>query len=854
MMRFVFLCIISLPLFALVESGDSYEQIQTTQQDVIFEKSSQEYNSTKTATHFLQSAAALHQEYRKSFGFTLSLKNYTILASQNNQIANGMASFYPLLKNEFYTAGASMSDYFSATSWLKQLSIHELAHTYALDAKQNFSLALQKVFGNNGAWFINPNYLLPTLLLEGNAVMNESRFDIGGRLFSGVHRALVYVLAKQKALNYSRLLNNHLYFPFRSEKYLVGGYFWSYLVERFGIDKANRFFLAHSKHYINPLRINTSFKEHFGFSFKELIKAFLESLQKHAQPMQLLKGETLKTVSFIAPLNRIGHEIVWLDSSTVGPNRLNRFTANRLEQKKSNLALGKVFKIKKHYLSSATLRDSATSIHAGLFDTHRHSVPSSKNFYFYDIRAHHTAKAYIPDSYEDIALYKDNSFISKSHSEAILDKKGHIYYAKQNGNTRTIYKERKPLFSFKGYFCKLLELRNGILYFIASTPYGASLFSFDGSKLNRLSQADNIVDARMLEGNRFLAVSVEADGYHIIKASIDKKVLQNPTLYTYSFGSKTLPSLEIKPPKATPYTPFEALKFATFSPFFYSNTLQKSLDYSIQAFFTDPMQRNSLNLLAYDLYGTQAQMLQYRNQAYRLNYTASLMTTQYNNQNLISGALWLDYDLYKLSQEALHLTTGLQNSQYQPQNGFMLAKLSYTNFRHYALSYDYHRFFALSAAFQAGQSGTYAQAELHYTQELLSQLFFKFNQTLAYADVPMSTAAQGANVLKDLSLISFNDPTLNLNTPYYSKSTLQLERPFFAQYYLDTIPLGLRRLNAILGGSYWALQHLSFSNSFVGLEAELLGAHLLPFKLRVLYNSNSYTQNRFYTFRLGVSF
>ena len=147
--------------------------------------------------------------------------------------------------------------------------MHESSHLYQLNAKRDLSRIGHAIFGNNEPgnipvpidtnpltffpvpFLTHPNVLLPTWLLEGNGVFNESRFGNGGRLFSGASRALFYSLLKANLLDETRLTNNGLYFPFGTEKYIVGGYFSLYLAERFGTLAVNRFFWAHAIHYFN---------------------------------------------------------------------------------------------------------------------------------------------------------------------------------------------------------------------------------------------------------------------------------------------------------------------------------------------------------------------------------------------------------------------------------------------------------------------------------------------------------------------------------------------------------------------------------------------------------------------------
>ena len=96
--------------------------------------------------------------------------------------------------------------------------------------------------------FIMPNILLPTFMLEGNAVLNESLYNNGGRLHNHRFKALVYMLAKDGKITANTLINDNLEFPYGEAKYIVGWFFMKYLYEQYGLSKVNQFFLHHSKH------------------------------------------------------------------------------------------------------------------------------------------------------------------------------------------------------------------------------------------------------------------------------------------------------------------------------------------------------------------------------------------------------------------------------------------------------------------------------------------------------------------------------------------------------------------------------------------------------------------------------
>ena len=197
------------------------------------------------------------KQYEKEFGYTLDDKLYVSFASFNNQIANGFSTQLPFNSQLYYGTGSFLLDYFNTTSWLKMLIIHETAHNFQLNAKENpLSRFEHSIVGNTPFGFFGfyplfplPNLYLSSFLLEGNAVLNESRFGIGGRAFSGYALAQTVLLAKANKINPSFLLNNTLLYPYGEQFYLTGGLFQVFLAEKYSVKKVNRFFKIYSTQY-----------------------------------------------------------------------------------------------------------------------------------------------------------------------------------------------------------------------------------------------------------------------------------------------------------------------------------------------------------------------------------------------------------------------------------------------------------------------------------------------------------------------------------------------------------------------------------------------------------------------------
>lgn len=128
--------------------------------------------------------------YEKTFGYQMDTQLSVGLMSSHNQIANGFSTQFPSNRQVNYMGGAQIPDYFSSSSWLDTLLLHETAHNFQTNVKDNpISKGMYSVFRNGGFLLpffpaTSPNIFESSFILEGNAVLNESWHGRGGRLYS----------------------------------------------------------------------------------------------------------------------------------------------------------------------------------------------------------------------------------------------------------------------------------------------------------------------------------------------------------------------------------------------------------------------------------------------------------------------------------------------------------------------------------------------------------------------------------------------------------------------------------------------------------------------------------------------
>jgi len=597
--------------------------------------------------------------YEREFGFKLDEKLRVGLASNNNQIANGFSTQIPFNMQLFYGAGSIYIDYFSTSSWLKTLIIHETAHNFQLNPKENFLSKLNhKVFGNNYITpfgFPIPNFLENAFILEGNAVMNESRFGNGGRLFSGYALAEVVAMAKAGVIRPELMYNATLEFPYREKFYLVGGFFQQFLVEKYGVEKVNGYFKTFSTQPL-PLFANSIFKEQYGKSFEVLLSEFVEEMKSKHADFAPTKGELLTQSQIFVPLNKKGDEIYTLigdNKSAPKLYRLNRKNMH-LNFEQDSWRVGEVFKYRGEYYTQSAAKTSPVKIEMGLFDRDGFALNGFEGKVLQGFTASGKEVYFdIAKSIEAPQVYVDGKFYTESHSSVHVDGED-LYYFKQEGEKRTLYKNRTALVSFEGHYGFVTDVdKQGAVYFIASSEHGSTAYRAINGAIERVTLADDVIDFKLLNQKEALVVTINAYGYTYYKITLESSrggFSRHTNLPKQDGQLKpTLREADLfsgeTPLKAESYNSLKELKYSS---------LYQSLSYGsydgfsvdLQANFSDPLMQNSLALVLSHNGERTIGGLRYENDAHTLNYGGAIYGVHKNDETGTDNLRNAGYDAY----------------------------------------------------------------------------------------------------------------------------------------------------------------------------------------------------------------
>ena len=490
--------------------------------------------------------------YKEIYPKELKERPIYVFTSSKNQISNAITSSIPFLRVLFFPTGVEKMTYLTATSWEDTVIAHEMAHIFQLGQISNSLKYIKPLFKNSEVIFLpfpiflNVNLALPLFLLEGHAVLNESLFAPGGRLYSGSTRALVFSQIKNRFQTTDQFIRNYLINltedTFTAEQqYAHGGYFFNSLLQKYNIKTINNIFKEHAEYFIFPFSffsLKETFQSVFDNSFESLVNLYIQTYLPIAMKQSKSSEKPLFHSHICPPFNKKNNKIFFLNSdlrSTPVLRTLNLSTG-KWKKRKKVFANGKVFKINNQYYVSASSKINTTERAYGLFSEGMYLFKKYKSQAVQDIYENQTLSIDTSNNMHGFKLKLNGQFYDIVNSPALFSPKGEIHYFKQKKDQRIMYRNKNPLFQFKGFYGKPIEVDlDGTVYFIAATQFGSSLFGWNPNEgIYRVSPSDTVIDAIKSSDNQFLICEIEPE-YYNYKLIHSIHIPEQPFFYKYPF-------------------------------------------------------------------------------------------------------------------------------------------------------------------------------------------------------------------------------------------------------------------------------------------------------------------------------
>jgi hypothetical protein len=822
--------------------------------------------------------------YTKSYAYRMDEPlDVVVTSSLHNQVANAFSTQFPFNMSVLFGGGSIEIDYFASNSWLKTLAVHEIAHNYQLNAKNSETgSTVHNIFGNNFQltipilnWplFVYPNYYLPTYALEGNAVLNESTYGNGGRLFNGELLALTLTHFKDNMFDISKMINTTLDFPYGQIPYIIGGYFHAFLANRYSVDKVNQFYKKNSEAYIFPFLLAKTYREHFGLGYESLMYLFKREMGKKADKMQRLKAPTLATTQYLNKLTKQDGEILFLASPFAGRPTLHQYdiATHHDHTSTDTYPNARPFLVEDRMYFLRSEKNAVDEITIGLYDKELQLLPWSHSLAIQDIQNDHVLSIDATKSYNSAKLYKNDTFISITNSSAILDQNSSSYYFKNSGKTRTLYKEDLALFSYEGYWGFPVDVIGNSVYFIAPSEYGSSLYRYKDTKVTRVSAADNIVDAKMINNQSFIAATVCGNNYAFQKADIEIHD-KEPYEITYSFENDNLlqavDSHNVLDNE--PLNEVTGLRYSATTPTIFQ--IDKQTFYDIRVSFVDKLLSNSLILGYSNQPDYKIGGLSYSNNREAYSYGISLNALLAFDED--KGEPSVDnikgYLSVPLSKNPVRSTTATLQSKYSSVEGAsVIGVYNYKYRRNYGQMLGYDDYFNMDLFAKIADSHTSLfneptrdntiGASLYTSQSFWSESYFDLAAKVVASQNGHNVVIRSSlSQVEDISDFRMFAPSNYLE---YKKLVGQiytkLAKTTYASFYSTWFPFSLRRENFFVDYKYIQsidnsdvtllntipihLGNDSYTEEKVGVDLELLILHKSVTNLRIMSINNSIT-------------
>jgi len=853
----------------IVVSGDDYlSSIGDSELEIIY---THEHQNEAALAHSYEKAVL--KNYERSYGFSLDSKLHLGLLSSHNQVANAFSTQFPLNMQMNYIAGANMVDYMSTTSWLKTLLLHESAHNFQINPKKNpLSRVAHKVVKNipfTSLFFVPifpvPNALESSFMLEGNAVLNESRFNNGGRLYNGSLLAMSVTQAMAGYITPKRTYNNHLYFPYGTHHYIVGGFFQLYLAQKYGVDKVNEYFWNFSGQYL-PMQTSDIFIQTFGQDYTKELADYSAWLESEYSEFSVSSGAIIATSQGHAKLNSNKDEIFFLTGDALSKPELQIISKVGAtdKHKKDNFFNGKVFKIGEEYFTSASRNTEVEKIEMALFDSEGRAVENSRSKIVQGVLSDgRFAYFNVNESFDEPSLYIGDSFYDHVHSSVFIDDADNIYYFKQEGKKRTLYKNKKPIFSLKSWYGFVVDVSEEGIVFIANSKNGSSLYLYDG-EFSRLSSGDDIVDAKLLDNQNLLLTIITADGYNYIKTKIDK-TRQEPHERTFFFESREDFNFTYNVSKQTlNHKPYESHKNLHYSALSHALVIEEdNVDFSISAKFADPLGQNSANIFISRFDEETLAGVGYLNSVYRLSYGADLYGVLEKDPLISSrdfGAnLFMNYPLYKSGYQSADLNFNYHIDHDRDDREPLSLSFNFTDVKAFGKSMYANSKHSVSLFAVKERDDFIGGASYNFFHDLPYEFYVGAGLKYAKSDTDFVDAKRGIEINDNVFGLS-RDPSHiimpSMESDLYAKEVLKTGISIYKVLNFDaysfTIPLSLRRESIYAKCNYYDITFLNdqsenFSEYTFGLNLDLLLLHSnpIPLSFEYIYNDDLIDSSRF---------
>jgi Omp85 superfamily domain/WD40-like Beta Propeller Repeat len=234
------------------------------------------YSGTREiAEHVADIAEGALEDLGPELGWQPTSRAEVVLTDYTDS-ANGSATGLPYNAIRLnVTAPDDLSPLGDYDDWQLELVTHELTHIVHMDQARGLPPLVNAIIGRT--W--QPNQVQPRWILEGLAVLEESKFTSAGRMRSSLWDMYMRTdVLEDNIAGLDRVSNSPRRWPQGNIWYLYGSHFLTFISETYGASAMRNMIRAYSSQPI-PWGINRAIKKATGHTFEELYDAWVVSMK-----------------------------------------------------------------------------------------------------------------------------------------------------------------------------------------------------------------------------------------------------------------------------------------------------------------------------------------------------------------------------------------------------------------------------------------------------------------------------------------------------------------------------------------------------------------------------------------------
>lgn len=237
----------------------------------------------------LRALTYLENYYERVGYLTGNYRRKTIVVIQDMGLySNGFTDPFVPSIHLFVSPPYPSPEFGAMRSWWREVSIHEFTHAAHLSRVDGIPSLVRLSTGRA----LLPNLFLPQFLTEGIAVYSESTLvPLEGRLNEGFYQAYMQSASPFKL---SFLMGEPAVYPFYSMRYIYGGEFAGFLVEKYGEEALTHYISLYSSSFTQALGISTgAYKKAFGKSLSSLYRDFSKNYRSEETVDSLFSADDI---------------------------------------------------------------------------------------------------------------------------------------------------------------------------------------------------------------------------------------------------------------------------------------------------------------------------------------------------------------------------------------------------------------------------------------------------------------------------------------------------------------------------------------------------------------------------------